>query len=404
MVNKIRRLRFIIFLVGISIPFNNLAITFGRNWSVGFITTVLYFLSLWKFIKANNRLTKKYGRIYLLPLIFDIFLVAMNLFHPTSFPVPIVNTTMFLCFLFYVVMLVHSLYDSKAIDFCLWGLSFGCILMSVFFHFGIGLEIDDDMRLRMFGENSNALGIYMTIGATIILNEFVLQDKLIIGNWRYLLLIAIFPMFNMIVATASRTAILIFALSIILSLTFFPSASSIKKIIVIIIGSVFCYFFIVSLLNSDALIVERLTTSISDGNLSGRDEIWKSVLPYGMESPLLGHGETGYAEISQIAIGRMHKSGNIIYGFSPHNVLVEVFLYTGLIGIIIMSIFWKRLTKLSIYEYRISKNILPLLLLIPIYACLVSGQLLCAKWAFIIYAYIMCKSYTGQDYKAIKGI
>ena len=394
MENKQKILRLLIFLVGISIPFNNLAITAGRNFSMGFLSTAIYFLALWPITSSRWRIRPFYGGVYLLPFYFIILLSIVNLLNLGSYNAPIFNTTMFLCFLMFMALLIHAQIDEKALSICLWGVAFGGILMSILFSLGIAVEIDEDMRLSMFNENSNGLGIYESIGIIIVLNEFIFYDRLRIGMFRFIFVLSLVPMVALLLATASRTAFLILALSVFLSVLFVNvKVNRLAKIIIIIGGLSGCFYAYEKLSNSDLLIVTRLLRSKEEKSLSGRDDIWKSVLPYGMKKPILGWGETGYVDVSKQATGIIKYDGTIAHGYSPHNVFVEVFMYTGIIGLLIMCLFWFRITNDAYILFKKFHNLLPLLLLIPIYACLLSGQLLTAKWAFVVYAYILSDYY-----------
>lgn len=394
MKNKQKLLRWLIFFVGISVPFNNLAITVGRNFSMGFISTALYFLALWPIIYKRWRIRSFYGSVFLLPLYYIILLSIVNLLNLGSYNTPVFNTTMFLCFLMFLALLTHALIDEKALSICLWGVAFGSILMSILFSLGIAVEFDDDMRLSMFNENANGLGIYVSIGIVIILNEFIICDRFSFGVFRFIFIAAFPPMVALVLATASRTAFLILALSVILSVLYINvKVSRLTKLLIIAAGLLGCYYAVEKLSDSDLLIVTRLLRTSEEKSLSGRDDIWKSVLPYGIEKPILGWGETGYVEVSKQATGIVKDFGGVTYGYSPHNVFVEVFMYTGILGLFIMCSFWFCITKYAYILFRKYHNLLPLLYLIPIYACLLSGQLLTAKWAFVIYAYILSDYY-----------
>lgn len=391
MKNKQKLLRFLIFIVGISIPFNNLAITVGRNFSMGFLSIALYFLGLLPIITKRWRLRSIYGNMIILPLLFLVLLINVNLYYLSEYNTPILNSTMFLCFLMFLALLIHALIDKKALSYCLWGVAFGSILMSILFTFGVGVEIDDDMRLRMFDENSNALGIYVCLGIMIILNDFIIYNKLSIGIYRFFFIAAIFPMIALVFATASRTAFLILSIFVILSILLINNKVGRPIKVLIIAGGLYgCYYAVEKLSDSDLLIVSRLLYTKEEKSLSGRDEIWKSVLPYGLEKPIFGWGETGYTKVTKKVLGLVkYGDGGIVYGYSPHNVFIEVFMYSGIIGLLIMCSFWFLITKRSYILFKKYHVVPPLLYLIPIYACLLSGQLLTAKWAFIIYAYIL---------------
>ena len=110
---------------------------------------------------------------------------------------------------------------------------------------------------------------------------------------------------------------------------------------------------------------------------------------------IFGVGETGYVEISKQALRKITMSGEVMYGYSPHNVLLELLLYTGIFGFMLYIVFWYKIYRCSVCSYRLNSNLLPLLCLIPIIGSIFSAQILTAKWAFIMYAYIIS---VGTEY------
>src|SRR5690606_36113958 len=70
----------------------------------------------------------------------------------------------------------------------------------------------------------------------------------------------------------------------------------------------------------------RLSRTIQEGNLAGREEIWYSILPLLKENWIFGVGRTGYIEYITELFGRIK---------SPHNVIIEVLAYSGVIGLLL---------------------------------------------------------------------
>jgi len=148
------------------------------------------------------------------------------------------------------------------------------------------------------------------------------------------------------------------------------------------------------LLTTDSSMVKRLLLTAEEGNTAGRTDIWKALLPYIWQHPLFGVGQTGYVAISQEALGHVYSDGR--GGFSPHNVLLEVTLYTGFVGLMIMLSFWYKIFKIDIKSYLIQKNSTGLISLIPILGCILSGQILTTKIAWLLYAYMLSLEYGNQ--------
>jgi O-antigen ligase len=196
-------------------------------------------------------------------------------------------------------------------------------------------------------------------------------------------------MILLLFATASRTAFLIFILSLIICVLLYPTKNHIIKIFILSGGTiVLLSIFIYLINNSDNFLIISRLLSAKDDNFSGRQDLWQALIPHFFDHPILGVGETGYLNIGRFTLSHTKTSGNITYGFSPHNVILEVALYTGLIGLTLWMIFWGVLIKKSIQCYKYTKNLMPIVLLVPIVAAITSGQILAAKWAYMIYAYI----------------
>lgn len=387
-------LRFIILLVGFSFPLNSISLQFvdGRDFSIGFMVSILYVVCMLPYLTKLTNLTKTYGKVVFLPLFFLLLLTITNYIYSSEAPdIPIFNTSIFLCFVLMCFMLYHSIFDKDAIQFCLWGFSLGCCLVAIIFWEINGVGPIDE-RITFLEENANGLGIYMAIGSIIILNDFMILDKLKLGLLRFIFIIPVILLVSALFATASRTAFLILSLSLIVLVVLYPTKNRYAKGIVIIIGLV----GIVALggyliTNSDDYLVVSRLLEVEDDNMSGRGDIWLTLIPHISEHPILGVGQTGYASIGKYILNHTKEIGGITYGFSPHNVIIEVALYTGILGLSIWLIFWGTLIQKSLKSYKYAKEYLSILLLIPIVASILSGQILAAKWAYMIYAYIFAQ-------------
>jgi O-antigen ligase len=284
--------------------------------------------------------------------------------------------------LFFVLLLAHAKKDSKAMLICLYGIAFGCILQSILATMGVGVEINPvSMRLELFGMNPNSTGIMMCMGFIIIFSEFVMRDCLRLGVWRFLFLLTAIPISATIVLTGSRTAVVLFVVAIIVILFFNPVKSKFLKYAVIILGTVALFFAAQKFMTEDNVLVERIKMSTESGDLSGRDALWKDIVPAISENPIWGYGETGYyGFVANKALG---------VELSPHNVFLEVLALTGMIGLIMWLIFWFRIFSYAWYTYKKEKILLPMLMLLPMMVCLFSGQFITVSWAYILYAYVI---------------
>jgi len=128
---------------------------------------------------------------------------------------------------------------------------------------------------------------------------------------------------------------------------------------------------------------ERLLSSAQSEDLSGRDEIWKSIFPLIRYHPLFGVGTTGYNLYCYTVFGRF---------VSPHNVILEILCYTGIAGLSAYLYFFYRISRISYAKFKYSGSIIQLLLLIPILGSIVSGQILLTKIGWVLYAFVIGKS------------
>ena len=383
--------RLLVLLVGLSIPFNN--VTFIPDFSMALLASTIYMLVMFPQMSKWRILGQYYGNfLWTIPL-YIAFLYVVNILNFCGYNTPLFPFSELGCFILMIFLLIHGLRDKKALIFCLYGISFGGILMSIFFALNIGITIDESMRLTMFGENANVLGIYMGLSAIIVLEKIILNDAFGIGKFRFLFIFAFIPIVSLLIATASRTAFLIFVLSIIIIVVFFTMKTKFAKFVFVVFCTGCSIYTINFLEESDALVLERLALTVEEGNVSSRNVIVESLLPYVSELPILGYGKTGYVLISQKALNRVSEISGKTFGYSPHNVILELLLYTGVIGLFLWLVFWTKLGK-EIWVLQKEKDLLmPVVLCIPLLACMLSGQLLTAKWAFVIYAYIMTEYY-----------
>ena len=386
---------FLVFMVGFASAFNTFAIQFGsRPLSAGLLATAMYFLSIVPLLEGNllKRPVKEYGKFIMLPLWFCLLLTIMNIVYYQGggvFPFSV-----FMDWVLMYVLLLHSLSDKRVIDYCLYGFSFGAIVLSVLFYFGIGVEVNtiqEGDRFSMFGSNENVLGIIQAISVAVILNLFILKDRLNLHRVRYVFLAPIVLSVTMIMATGSRTALLILSIVFVISLLFYQTKTY-YKVIIIAIGFVVGYFALQWFLTSDSTILARVFTSIDEGNTGGRTYIWERYLAYFPEHPILGVGDAGMMDLAiKSGVGTTEVLGYRT-ALSPHNVLIEVLMETGLVGLLIMLAFWWKTFKCSfksLKRYRVS---LPLVLIAPVVVVLFTGQLLAEKYAWFIYAYMIASS------------
>lgn len=388
---NIRRL--LIFLYGLSTCFGTFAIAGdSRNFTMSFILAMLYMLSMVISINSIGSTIRKYAQ-YITPIFLLIALITiMNVFNANGYNVPMIPIPMLSCFILFLAMLLHSLFDSKAIEYCILGFAVGSMVLATLFILGIGIYVEDgilldeDERMSMFGQNQNELGLIMAHGIALVL-MFVIKDELHLGTARYLLTIPVVFMLSLLLSSASRAAFVSLVLIAVLIVLLHKANGCLSQITFWLISIGLCIWGL-SHLDASEIMYERIMMTLEEGNSSGRGDIWSALMPRLLETPILGVGQTGYADVAHKELSGISRVMHE-YGYSPHNVFIEVFAYSGIVGLCLILTFWIRITRDSVNIYKNMGNILPMLLLVPILLSILTGQVLANKFAWVVYAYIV---------------
>ena len=396
--------RITVFIVGFCLPFFSVTVTVGFSMSLSILSIMLYGISMIPYIGEISRILKTYGGQIFMPLFFCFLMVFINFFNlEADNNTPLFNMSLFSCFTLFLLFLIHKKHDEKALFVCMFGYALGCSLMASMAMQGIGVELDSTtMRYEFFGQNSNITGICLSI-SSIILIDVILYDKLHIGLFRYILFFLFIPIVPVLVMTGSRTSFLIFGISILTTIVLFPSKTRWKKIILIIFVSALFTYGLSVFIESDSILVERFVELSEEGDLSGRDEIWETLIPYVFDSPFWGYGDTGYVEVGRKTVG-LYETKGYLYGYSPHNVILELLLTSGIIGLTIWLFFWKMIIVNAWKSYKEKKEIVSIVLLLPIGACIFSGQILINSYAYLLYAYIISNSKDREEFNIDKRL
>ena len=289
----------------------------------------------------------------------------------------------------FFILINHGRKDIRVIEKAMLILALGSVSLAFFYNAGIGViykEVYGEVRATLFGDNSNITSIRMAI-SILILVAAVVQNRLKIGLFRFIFLIPVIIMVNLMVETGSRVGFIALALAFIVGVFFYKTKNNLNKIFLIIAGGVSFSYFLTFILKSEVLAI-RLFNTIANLDLAGRDIIWENIISVIQSNFIFGIGQTGYFSIFGIN--------------SPHNVFIEVFVYTGIIGLFLYLIFILRITNYAFRCLKIKGIILPILLLSPIYGLLLSGQILKMKLGWLVMAYIVSVYISEFRFKAIK--
>lgn len=266
----------------------------------------------------------------------------------------------------------------------LMAFALGSIVLASLYYFKIGIEYFGG-RVSIFGDNTNTVGIRMSV-SILIISLSIMRDSIGMGKFRYLLIIPLFPMVMLLAETGSRVAFIAFVIQFIAVVLLSKSRRLSLKILLIVVGSIIGYFTWLYLMEIDVLRT-RLIQSLYNGDLSDRDFIWGKVIQVIKSSPIFGVGKTGYAMQMRDVAGSV---------FSPHNVFLEILVYTGIIGLYLYINFIYKNILIAFANYKLNKDLLPLLLFIPLAGLMLSGQLLVFKMGWVILAFSGSKIFSTQ--------
>ena len=393
--------RYLIFLYGVSICFGTFALAgSSRNFTLSFIVAALYILSILPLLQRLPFVFHHYGRYVQPALTFLVLLCVMNVLYANEYKVAVIPISIVSCLTMFICMLIHSTSDKQAVTIGIYGFMLGASILSILFMLGIGIYVEPGVimeegeRLSMFGQNQNELGLLMSYGISLMIMIGILYNKSKLKISRIVLVIPIIFMGTLLFASASRAAFISLVSSLVIIIFLHKTKKGFLRFVLLGVGLIGLWYGFQAMAESNGIMYERVMTSIETGDSSGRSDIWKALLPHTLEHPIFGVGQTGYAKISHESLTNL-ANNMYEYGYSPHNVLIEVFAYTGIIGLLIMVCFWWRIWKLALSSYRQS-NLVPLLLLIPILLAMMTGQVLASKIAWLSYAYIIT---IGFDHK-----
>jgi len=289
--------------------------------------------------------------------------------------------TEFLNILIFILMLLHHKKDNHAIIKGLNGFIYGAIVLLIFFLLDIGTDNSLDGRYTMFGTNQNQLSVDIAVVSLLILSKLIYKKD--ISNSLKLFFLIILPFLVLfLVSTGSRTGVISFfigcSLMIFLKKSNFFYAKISKLILGILTSSLLYKYFM-----SDSIFGERLTDSIENFDLSGRDIYWDMILNFFDFNLIFGIGINGYKYQSDLIFGTF---------VSTHNIFIQNLITGGIVSVIILIFYFFMITKKSFIIYKNSSNPLFLILLVPIIFLALTGQVFGSKITFGIFALIIIHS------------
>ena len=359
------------------IYFFSLAFEMFNIWGLGSAARfagILYIVSILPTLR--DFITLRKIDIFLVPLFLLWTLLSLiSGFYAYENSINFFDLTLLMNIFLFWVLINHERKEPKIILKGFLSYAIGIIILTIFYKLGIGISTEGG-RITIFGENENVIGMKISICIVYLLVE-ILENKLKLNKMRYLFLVPILFLVKFMVDTGSRVATISLILSITAAVFMIYKNYNSRKILIGFLVLILSLTFLFNYMVSQEILKKRLMETYLSGDLAGREIIWPAVLGLIKKNILFGVGETGYRLFC------LKEFGDYA---SPHNVILEILAYTGIIGLFIYLKFIFHLIYSSYMSYKKEFHIMPLLLLIPTFGFVFSGQALNVKIVWVIYA------------------
>ena len=349
---------------------------FVADFSIAKMAAIIYIG--FSFLTPNSLFAVRGIKVPLYSIFIMLLLMVLssfiNVYRNRSF----LDLTLFLNVIMFWLLLNHQRRDVRVFQNGLIWFSVSSFVVGLCYLLNIGVSIDDSMRVVVFDENANSLGIKMSVGILLLINYCFdsSRGKPIYKPW---LLVMVIPMLSLLFATASRVAFIIIALGVFLFILTRKTKRRITRVVWLVLGFV-VLFYGYRLTSQQEVLMSRMEKTIEEGSISGRDYIWEKYIKLFMEHPVLGVGFTGSEQYSLEVFGQAR---------SPHNVFIEVAVYSGVLGLICFLVYVFSVYISAWLYYRRLHYIGPLITSMAIAGMLLSGQALGVKLFWVLSAYAL---------------
>ncbi len=380
--SKLQSLSLILFFFSVNFeiwdPFNT-----GGFFSLAKLFGIIYFLTILPTINKFIVIPKKIRGIVTPLILFYILLLLMNSLNIGYASSDFLSTSILLNIIFFIFVINHERLMPGIIEKAFIGFLFGAVLSVICFYLGIGVEVTLDGRVSLFGDNQNIIGLRMVIALFFLTHLLTKYGKNLSKTFSLSLILLYFPLNTLLLNTGSRVAVISLMVGVVLFIALYKFKNILIKALILLAFILLSGAGLNFILSSE-VVGKRLMQTVEQGNLAGRDDIWRSILPLIQDNLLFGIGQTGYADLTIKAFGRLT---------SPHNVILEVLSYTGFIGLFLYLLFIYRAFFSSLKYYIKYGDVIPLLFAIPVAGVLLSGQMLMFKLGWFVLAYAATRKY-----------
>ena len=353
----------------------------GKYVASFYLFSIFGNLRCWKFPRGL--------RCFVFPLFVWIIMVGVvSGFYINFYSVQAVNISFALNLFLFSLFVSHFVRSPRVLRGALFAFCVGGLTTLVFYFFGFAVSYDGG-RATVFDDNQNILAVRLSISMMVAIfflvsgDSFFKFDKVV-----FLISIPLFLIF--IIDTGSRVG---FLSAVVGALIFMLTRVRRGGLTALCIFCVFggFIFYVVSNLASFELIFDRLAASAEEGNLGGREFIWEKLLVHALDKPFFGHGFSGYAELSVSIFGALK---------SPHNVVLEIFFYSGFLGLCLFGFFIFMVVLSALKLWLLSDSIRPIVLLIPVFGLLISGQILNDKVSWMVFSFVLGEYFSYKKYRS----
>ena len=398
-INRFTIQNFFLYLYAFSLNIENFNPT--GYFSISKLAAILYLISIVPSFKFYIFLSTRSLYFFWPIIFFFVYLTIISIANINYYSARFIDIAILQNILIFIVIVNHARRDQLILERAMLAFAIGAIFTLMLILLGVGSGFSDEGtkigRLTFFDAGINELGIKLATGSLIIVIS-AFQNTLKLNKLRYLMLIFVPFIYITVLQTGSRTA---FAVPILAGFIwfFYRTLISRHKFIALITGIGLSAITVVPIvflvLQSGALniIIERFTLTGGAGDFSetGRFTLWIGFFYLLRENLIFGNGFSGFDLITFNYFGFLE---------SPHNVILEIMLYTGLIGLSAYLLFLYRVFIATLIMYKYDRNLLPALLIPSILAYVLILQGLSEKVVWLILSYIIGTFlFSSKNYK-----
>jgi O-antigen ligase len=378
MINLSKLYKYSIFLMIFSLNYETVNFSgFEMNYFITKTTLIIMIIMSLHRFKDNYEIIRY--KQYVLPLIvFYFLLIISNVSFLGNELARVFEVPLFLNIVIFITIINISYHNPSFSDTAIrvFVVSAGAEALMHILDIGAFTVYVD--RESMFGGNANEYGIRLGI-ALIILSFMMTQRKAFKKKFDSVIYLTYPFLLVSLISTGSRVAFLtmVFGSGVVL---IFKSANGIVNRILSLLSITISLSLVWTFMIKDTFVVSRLIESIQYGDTSSRIYIWSNIVHLIRDNPIMGIGSTGYHSASL----------GIFNGYvSPHNVFLEVMIYTGILGTIVFCVFLFRVF-LDAFKNSVNKSsYLSIGLAAPIIGQLLSGQMLDQKVLWLLLGIIV---------------